>query len=121
MAWEDPPAEVAARLGRLGERVRFVATHGCRTVAAVERVAAGDLLERNGERVQVRRADLVCAVGREAGSAAAAAAAAAAVTDAGEELLAMVSQGRSTVLAVRPEGSNRVLNRLHEVFFPSAG
>ncbi|MFH1865307.1 MAG: aspartate kinase [Candidatus Eisenbacteria bacterium] len=122
VTWESPPAAaVTARIGELSEHVKFVTTLGDRTVAAVERAAMGDLLDRNDESVTVRRADLVCAVGREAGSAASASAAVAAVAAAGEELLAMVSGGRSTVLVIRPEGSNRVLEALHEVFFPSTG
>ena len=101
--------------------MKFLTSLGDRTVAAVERAAAADLLERNEGSVDVRRVDLVCAVGREAGSAESAAAAASAVTGAGEELLAMVAGGRSAVLAVAPEGSNRVLKALHDVFFPPAG
>ncbi|MFH1688946.1 MAG: aspartate kinase [Candidatus Eisenbacteria bacterium] len=121
VTWETAPAAaVAARIVELREHVKFVTTLGDRTIAAVERAAMGDLLERNDESVTVRRADLVCAVGREAGSAASAAAAMSAVVGAGEELLAMVSGGRSTVLAIRPEGSGRILEALHEVFFPSA-
>ena len=89
-------------------------------MVAVERVAMEELLERSDGSMSARRADLICAVGSSAGSAVSAAAAAAAVTSADEDLLAMVSEGRSTVVAVRPGGARRVLEALHDVFFPQA-
>ena len=45
----------------------------------------------------------------------------AAVEGSGEKLLAMVSEGRSTVVAVRPDGARSVLEALHDSFFPSSG
>ena len=81
-------------------------------------LAVEKLLERSDVSMSARRADLICTVGSNAGSAVSAAAAAAAVTSADEDLLAMVSEGRSTVVAVRPGGARRVLEALHDVFFP---
>jgi hypothetical protein len=98
--------------------VKFVASTGDRTLAAVERSAAGGLLSSNGGNASVGRADLICAAGSGAGSAACAAAVAAAVERAGRSVLAMVSSGRSTVVAVEPDGSRAVLKALHEEFFP---
>jgi len=119
LTWEAVPApDVTAAVAELGDGVRFITTLGDRTVVAVERAAMGRLLERGDDSVSARRVSLICAAGRDAGSAESAAAAAAAVAGAGEELLAMVSGNRSTVMAVRPEGSGRVLEALHEVYFP---
>ncbi len=118
LTWERMPATAAAEIGELSDRVKFVLTLGDQTLAAVERVAVEKLLERSDVSMSARRADLICAVGSNAGSAVSAAAAAAAVTSADEDLLAMVSEGRSTVVAVRPGGARRVLEALHDVFFP---
>lgn len=120
LTWERMPATAAAEVGELSARVKFVLTLANQTVVAVERAAMEELLDRSGGSMSVRRADLICAVGRDAGSAASAAIASAAVVGTGDKLLAMVSEGRSTVVAVRPEGSRRVLEALHDVFFPSA-
>ena len=95
-------------------------TLGDQTLAAVERAAMERLLERSDGNMSARRADLICAAGQYAGSAASAAAARAAVEGSGERLLAMVSEGRSTVVAVRPDGARRILEALHDVFFPQA-
>ena len=118
LTWERMPATAAAEIGELSDRVKFVLTLGDQTLVAVERVAVEKLLERSDVSMSARRADLICAVGSNAGSAVSAAAAAAAVTSADEDLLAMVSEGRSTVVAVRPGGARRVLEALHDVFFP---
>jgi aspartate kinase len=118
LTWERMPATAAAEIGKLSDRVKFVLTLGDQTLVAVERVAVEKLLERSDVSMSARRADLICAVGSNAGSAVSAAAAAAAVTSADEDLLAMVSEGRSTVVAVRPGGARRVLEALHDVFFP---
>lgn len=120
LTWERMPATAAAEIGDLSDRVKFVLTLGDQTLVAVERVAMEELLERSDGSMSSRRAHLICAVGRDAGSASAAVATSAAVTSADEDLLALVSKGRSTVVAVRPDGSRRVLEALHDVFFPSA-
>jgi len=119
LTWNRMPATAAAEVGELSARVKFVLTLGNQTVVAVERAAMEELLDRSDGSMSVRRADLVCAVGRDAGSAVSAATASAAVAGAGEKLLAMVSEGRSTAVAVRPEGSKRVLEALHDSFFPA--
>jgi len=118
LTWERMPAAAAAEIGKLSDRVKFVLTLGDRTLVAVERAAMERLLERSDGSMSARRTGLVCAVGRDAGSAVSAATARAAVEDSGEKLLAMVSEGRSTVVAVRPDGAGRVLEALHDVFFP---
>ncbi len=118
LTWERMPAAAAAEIGKLSDRVKFVLTLGDRTLVAVERAAMERLLERSDGSMSARRTGLVCAVGRDAGSAVSAATARAAVEDSGEKLLAMVSEGRSTVVAVRPDGAERVLEALHDVFFP---
>ncbi len=120
LTWERMPATAAAEIGELSDHVKFVLTLGDQTLVAVERVAVKELLERSDGSMSARRADLICAVGSNAGSAVSAAATSAAVTSADEDLLAMVSEGRSTVVAVRPDGSRRVLEALHDVFFPPA-
>jgi len=118
LTWERMPAAAAAEIGKLSDRVKFVLTLGDQTLVAVERAAMERLLERSDGSMSARRTGLVCAVGRDAGSAVSAATARAAVEDSGEKLLAMVSEGRSTVVAVRPDGAERVLEALHDVFFP---
>jgi len=118
LTWERMPAAAAAAIAELSDRVKFVLTLGDQTLAAVERVAMEKLLERSAGNMSASRADLVCLVGRDAGSAASAATARAAVEGSGEKLLAMVSEGRSTVVAVRPDGARRILEALHDVFFP---
>ncbi|MCK4410336.1 MAG: aspartate kinase [Candidatus Eisenbacteria sp.] len=118
LTWERMSATATARIGELPDRVKFILTLGNQTVVAVERAAMEELLDESDGSMSVRRVSLICAVGSNAGSAASAAAARAAVTDAGEKVLAMVSEGRSTVVAVRPDGSRRVLGALHDVFFP---
>ncbi|MCK4915871.1 MAG: aspartate kinase [Candidatus Eisenbacteria sp.] len=120
LTWERMPATAAAEIGELSDRVKFVLTLGDQTLVAVERVAMKELLERSDGSMSARRAHLICAVGRDAGSAVAAAAISAAVTSTDEDLLAMVSEGRSTVVAVRPDGARRVLEALHDVFFQPA-
>ncbi len=120
LTWERMPATAAAEIGELSDRVKFVLTLGDQTLVAVERAAVEELLERSNESMSARRADLICAVGSNAGSAVSAAATSAAVASADEDLLAMVSEGRSTVVAVRPDGARRVLEALHDVFFPPA-
>jgi hypothetical protein len=114
------PAAASARIGEFQARVKFVLTLGSQTVVAVERAAMEELLEESDGSMSVRRANLLCVVGSNAGSAVCAATARAAVEDSGEELLAMVSEGRSTVMAVRPDGARGVLEALHDVFFPSS-
>jgi len=121
LTWERTPATATAKIGQLPTHAKFVLTTLDQTVVAVERAAMEELLERSDESMSVRRVSLICAVGSNAGSAVSAATARAAVAGAGEKLLAMVSEGRSTVVAVRPEGSRRVLEALHDVFFPSSG
>ncbi len=118
LTWEHMPAGAAAEIGELSGRVKFVLTLGDQTLVAVERAAMERLLDRSDGNMSARRADLICAVGRDAGSAASAATARAALEDSGEKLLAMVSEGRSTVVAVRPGGARRALEALHDVFFP---
>ena len=113
-------ATASAGIGEFPARVKFVLTLGSQTVVAVERAAMEELLERSHGSTSVRRANLLCAVGRDAGSAACAATARATVEGADERLLAMVSEGRSTVVAVRPQGARSVLEALHDVFFPSS-
>ncbi len=117
LTWERMPAAMAAEIGELSDRVKFILTLGDHTLVAVERAAMERLLERSDGNMSARRADLICAVGRDAGSASSAATARAAVEGSGEKLLAMVSEGRSTVVAVRPDGARRVLEALHDVFF----
>ena len=118
LTWEQMPATAWARIGELPACVKFVLTLADQTVVAVERAAMEELLERNDGSMSVRRASLLCAVGSSAGSAVCAATARAAVEGSGERLLAMVSEGRSTVVAVRPDGARCVLEALHDVFFP---
>ncbi len=120
LTWERMPPTASARIGEFPARVKFVLTLGSQTVVAVERAAMEELLEESDGSMSVRRANLLCAVGRDAGSAVCAATARAAVEGSGEELLAMVSEGRSTVMAVRPDGARGVLEALHDVFFPSS-
>jgi aspartate kinase len=120
LTWERMPAAAAAAIGELSDRVKFVLTLGDQTLVAVERAAMEKLLERGDGNMSARRADLVCVAGRDAGSAVSAATARAAVEDSGEKLLAMVSEGRSTVVAIGPDGARRVLKALHDVFFPQA-
>jgi aspartate kinase len=119
VTWDgEPAAAVTARIRELGEHVKLFSTRGDVAFAAVERAGVSRLLERASEGMSVRRADLICAVGRDAGSAGSAAEAAAAVEAEGAALLAMVSRGRSTVLGVSPDHSERTLERLHDRFFP---
>ena len=89
--------------------------------AAVVRGGAARLPERAGGGTTTKRADLICAVGRSAGGPQTSEAAAAVAESDGVALLAMVSGGRSTVLAVEPERSQHVLERLHALFFSEAG
>jgi len=118
LTWKHMPAAAAAEIGELSESVKFVLTFEDQTLVAVERAAMERLLERSDGNMSARRADLICAAGQYAGSAASAATARAAVEGSGERLLAMVSEGRSTVVAVRPDGARRILEALHDVFFP---
>ena len=120
LTWERMPAAAMARIGELPVRVKFVLTLGNQTVVAVERAAMEELLDGSDESMSVRRVSLICAAGSDAGSALSAATARAAVEGLGEELFAMVSEGRSTVMAVSPDGSRGVLEALHDVFFPSS-
>ena len=121
VTWDGEPAStVAERIRETGEHVRLFAARGSVAFAAVARAGMSALLERASEGMSVRRADLICAVGRDAGSAGSAAEAAAAVEAENAPLLAMVSRGRSTVLAVSPDRSRRALERLHERFFPES-
>ncbi len=118
LTWKHMPAAAAVEIGELSESVNFVLTLEDQTLVAVERAAMERLLERSDGNMSARRADLICATGQYAGSAATAATVRAAVEGSGERLLAMVSEGRSTVVAVRPDGARRILEALHDVFFP---
>ena len=120
LTWERMPATASAKIGKLPARVKLVLTLGSQTVVAVERAAMEELLERSDGSISVSRANLLCAVGRDAGSAVCATTARAAVEGLGEKLLAMVSEGRSTVVAIRPEGARGVLEALHDMFFLSS-
>ena len=120
LKWEQMPATASARIGEFPARVKFVLTLEGQTVVAVERAAMEELLERSDGSMSASRASLLCAVGSNAGSAVCAATARAAVAAAGEKLLAMVSEGRSTVVAVRPDGARGVLEALHDLFFPQS-
>jgi aspartate kinase len=119
VTWENLAAGSVTRLlAGVSDHVKFVTTTGDRTLAAVERAAAGGLISSHEDEASVGRAHLVCAAGSGAGSATCAAAAVAAIERAERRLLAMVSSGRSTVAAVEPESSKAVLKALHEEFFP---
>jgi aspartokinase len=120
VTWENlPPDSVTRRLDGASDRVKFIAAAGDRTTAAIERVPGSVLPSHEGD-ASVGRADLVCAAGSSAGTPACAAAAAAAIERAGSTLLAMVSSGRSTVVAVGPGDSKTVLRALHEELFPGS-
>jgi aspartate kinase len=114
-------AAAARAMGGLQEVSRY--TKFCSAVGdvvfgALDRAGAARLLEGDEEEMSLRRVDLICAVGREAGSAECAAAAVAVVRSSGESPLAMAARGRSTVLAVEPESSRHLLKKLHGRFFP---
>lgn len=68
---------------------------------------------------EVVPADLLCVAGPEAGGAGVALTAASVAAGLGVEIVAMVSEGRSTVLAVGPERSGEILAALHEALIPS--
>lgn len=104
------------------ERVHMIAALDRTVVLAVDRSAPGAHRECwVGQTGKTVPADLICAAGPLAGNAETATAAAAVVAALGEPVLAMVSEGRSTVLAVRPGCSDEILARLHEALLQTGG
>jgi len=126
VTWRDlggtrATARIAEALREASGHLKLFSARDDTAFAAVDTVGMSGLLERSagdvGVNVSVRRANLICAAGRDAGSAEVAAIAAGAVEDAGERLLALASGSRSTVLAVGPERSRAVLRKLHGRLF----
>jgi aspartokinase len=103
----------ASSVAGSGAHALFVVSDGQETTAAVGERGAPSLMEG----ATTRNVALLCAVGPEAGTAETAADVSAAVRDAGGEIIALCSAGRSTIIAVSRETSEPLLQTLHSLFF----
>jgi aspartokinase len=112
-SWPDSAAVEAS--GPSTASVHLVSAGSGSILVVVDRAAAetrrGPWLDGASE---VVRGDLICIAGPEAGGANVALTAASVAEGLGVDILAMASEGRSTLLAVGPERSGEVLAALHE-------